>query len=106
MLDILADGYNVKYGARSIHHEVSTGIIISACTSSQHHLALCCLVKVERRVINQLAAAYEQQLISKGSDVRLVIETRVDEGPVIKLLVQGKPAEINRAGFLKSLNVP
>ena len=23
VLDVLADGYNVKYGARSIHHEVS-----------------------------------------------------------------------------------
>lgn len=22
VLDILADGYNIKYGARSIHHEV------------------------------------------------------------------------------------
>lgn len=25
VLDILADGYNVKYGARSIHHEVDVG---------------------------------------------------------------------------------
>ena len=56
-------------------------------------------------MINQLAAAYEQQLISKGSDVRLVTETGEDAGPVVKLLVQGKPAQLNRAGFLQSLNV-
>lgn len=29
VLDVLADGYNVKYGARSIHHEVSHVVVRS-----------------------------------------------------------------------------
>ena len=77
----------------------------SIFTSSHYFLALFDLLKVERRVINQLAAPYEQQLISKGSDVPLVTETSKDTGAVIKLLVKGTPAEINRAGLLQSLNV-
>ncbi|XP_065668496.1 mitochondrial disaggregase isoform X5 [Hydra vulgaris] len=47
VLEVLADGYNVHYGARSIKHEV------------------------ERRVINQLAAAHERKLITKNNIVRL-----------------------------------
>lgn len=43
----LADGYDVNYGARSIKHEV------------------------ERRVVNQLAAAYEYGLIGTGSVVQV-----------------------------------
>ena len=29
---------------------------------------------MERRVINQLASAFEQQLLTKGSDVKLVVD--------------------------------
>lgn len=47
VLDILADGYDVHYGARSIKHEV------------------------ERRVVNQLATAYERDLIKDNSQVQL-----------------------------------
>ncbi|XP_047126650.1 mitochondrial disaggregase isoform X3 [Hydra vulgaris] len=47
VLEVLADGYNIHYGARSIKHEV------------------------ERRVINQLAAAHERKLITKNNIVRL-----------------------------------
>ncbi|XP_072376408.1 mitochondrial disaggregase-like [Diabrotica undecimpunctata] len=43
----LADGYDVSYGARSIKYEV------------------------ERRVVNQLAAAHEQGFIGKGSAVQV-----------------------------------
>ncbi|XP_056298101.1 caseinolytic peptidase B protein homolog [Pseudoliparis swirei] len=50
VLDLLADGYNMHYGARSIKHEV------------------------ERRVVNQLAAAYEQQLLPKGCTLRLTVQ--------------------------------
>ncbi|CAK9297050.1 unnamed protein product [Gordionus sp. m RMFG-2023] len=50
VLDVLADGYNVRYGARSIKYEV------------------------ERRVVNQLAAAYEQNLVEKGSSIHLKVE--------------------------------
>ena len=32
------------------------------------------VLQVERRVVNQLAAAYEQQVISQGSRVHLMVE--------------------------------
>ncbi|XP_053312581.1 caseinolytic peptidase B protein homolog [Spea bombifrons] len=50
VMDVLADGYNVHYGARSIKHEV------------------------ERRVVNQLAAAYEQDLLPRGCTLRIAVE--------------------------------
>lgn len=43
----LADGYDVCYGARSIKYEV------------------------ERRVVNQLAAAHEKGVIGKGSTINI-----------------------------------
>lgn len=48
VLNVLADGYDIRYGARSIKHEV------------------------ERRVINQVAAAHEQGLLPKDCKLRLV----------------------------------
>uniref|UniRef100_A0A8D2Q753 ClpB homolog, mitochondrial AAA ATPase chaperonin n=1 Tax=Varanus komodoensis TaxID=61221 RepID=A0A8D2Q753_VARKO len=50
VMDVLADGYNLHYGARSIKHEV------------------------ERRVVNQLAAAYEQDLLPRGCTLRIVVD--------------------------------
>ncbi|NXV81328.1 CLPB protein, partial [Atlantisia rogersi] len=50
VMDVLADGYNLHYGARSIKHEV------------------------ERRVVNQLAAAYEQELLPRGCTLRIAVE--------------------------------
>ncbi|XP_075054450.1 mitochondrial disaggregase [Mixophyes fleayi] len=50
VMDVLADGYNVHYGARSIKHEV------------------------ERRVVNQLAAAYEQDLLPQGCTLKITVE--------------------------------
>nr|XP_022325066.1 caseinolytic peptidase B protein homolog [Crassostrea virginica] len=47
VVDVLADGYDVHYGARSIKYEV------------------------ERRVVTQLAMAHERQLIEKGCVIRL-----------------------------------
>ncbi|KAH3842131.1 caseinolytic peptidase B protein homolog [Dreissena polymorpha] len=49
VIDALADGYDVHYGARSLKYEV------------------------ERRVVSQLAMAHERQLIEKGSIVYLVV---------------------------------
>ncbi|XP_046891904.1 caseinolytic peptidase B protein homolog [Hypomesus transpacificus] len=60
VLDLLAGGYNLHYGARSIKHEV------------------------ERRVVNQLAAAYEQELLPKGCTLRLTVQSQAragEEGP-------------------------
>nr|XP_033803424.1 caseinolytic peptidase B protein homolog isoform X2 [Geotrypetes seraphini] len=50
VMDVLADGYNLHYGARSIKHEV------------------------ERRVVNQLAAAYEQNLLPWGCTLRIAVD--------------------------------
>ncbi|XP_061485145.1 mitochondrial disaggregase isoform X2 [Rhineura floridana] len=50
VMDVLADGYNLHYGARSIKHEV------------------------ERRVVNQLAAAYEQDLLPHGCTLRITVD--------------------------------
>ncbi|XP_015776405.1 PREDICTED: caseinolytic peptidase B protein homolog [Acropora digitifera] len=50
VIDALADGYDVHYGARSIKHEV------------------------ERRVVNQLAAAHERELISPGCSLHLTVD--------------------------------
>lgn len=63
----LADGYDVNYGARSIKYEV------------------------ERRVINQLAAAHENGSIGKGSIVQVsAIWPDESDAPHIKLKVKGQ----------------
>ncbi|KAI5712785.1 hypothetical protein M8J76_010766 [Diaphorina citri] len=69
---ILADGYDVHYGARSIKHEV------------------------ERQVVSQLAAAHEKSVIGKGSFVRLYVQWSKEvsedsaKGGIIKLKVKKK----------------
>ncbi len=73
VLEILADGYNVYYGARSIKHEV------------------------ERRVVTQLAAAHESDHLEKGSVVRISVleeeakdESDRSEGPKLRMTVRKK----------------
>ncbi|XP_040901415.1 caseinolytic peptidase B protein homolog [Toxotes jaculatrix] len=69
VLDLLAGGYNMHYGARSIKHEV------------------------ERRVVNQLAAAYEQELLPKGCTLRLSVQSDGQEeqsSPSLRLEVVGE----------------
>ncbi|XP_004075803.1 caseinolytic peptidase B protein homolog [Oryzias latipes] len=69
VLDLLAGGYNLHYGARSIKHEV------------------------ERRVVNQLAAAYEQELLPKGCTLRLSVHSDGQEecgAPSLRLEVLGE----------------
>ncbi|KAM9733302.1 mitochondrial disaggregase [Menidia menidia] len=69
VLDLLAGGYNLHYGARSIKHEV------------------------ERRVVNQLAAAYEQELLPKGCTLRLTVQSEGQEErsmPSLRLQVVGE----------------
>ncbi|XP_066018038.1 mitochondrial disaggregase isoform X2 [Pocillopora verrucosa] len=65
VLDVLADGYNIHYGVRSIKHEV------------------------ERRIVNQLAAEHEQELISSGCTLHLTVSRPKDNSeevaPTIKL---------------------
>uniref|UniRef100_A0ABM0N1I6 Caseinolytic peptidase B protein homolog n=1 Tax=Saccoglossus kowalevskii TaxID=10224 RepID=A0ABM0N1I6_SACKO len=55
VLDVLADGYNVRYGARSIKHEV------------------------ERRVVNQLAAAHERSLIHNDCHINITVNDPSNE---------------------------
>ncbi|XP_070685815.1 mitochondrial disaggregase [Pempheris klunzingeri] len=69
VLDLLAGGYNMHYGARSIKHEV------------------------ERRVVNQLAAAYEQELLPKGCTLRLSVQSEDQHersAPSLRLEVVGE----------------
>ncbi|KAM9801515.1 mitochondrial disaggregase [Neosynchiropus ocellatus] len=69
VLDLLAGGYNMHYGARSIKYEV------------------------ERRVVNQLAAAYEQELLPKGCTLRLCVQSEGQEersAPSLRLEVVGE----------------
>uniref|UniRef100_A0A672GUM3 ClpB homolog, mitochondrial AAA ATPase chaperonin n=1 Tax=Salarias fasciatus TaxID=181472 RepID=A0A672GUM3_SALFA len=69
VLDLLAGGYNMHYGARSIKHEV------------------------ERRVVNQLAAAYEQELLPKGCTLRLSVQSEdptEHSAPNLRLEVVGE----------------
>ena len=72
VLDYLAyEGYNVYYGARSIKHEV------------------------ERRVVTQLALAYENGQLANGSTVRLLVDDNFDDGeanPKLRLRIR-KTAE-------------
>ena len=50
-------------------------------------------LQVERCVVNQLAAAYEQELLPKGCTLRLCVDTPLEEeggaGPTLKLEVVG-----------------
>jgi len=70
VLSLLADGYNVHYGARSIKHEV------------------------ERRVISQLALAHETDQISPKSRVKLST-TGTADGDIgaLRITVKKKDAE-------------
>ena len=74
VLNHLADGYNVYYGARSIKHEV------------------------ERRVVAELALAHEQDKLSTGSEIRLSIADFSKNGnkydnitePTLKMTIKRK----------------
>ncbi|KAK7476736.1 hypothetical protein BaRGS_00032029 [Batillaria attramentaria] len=54
VVDVLTDGYDVHYGARSLKYEV------------------------ERRVITQLAMAHERQMIKPGSVIRIAVTNPED----------------------------
>uniref|UniRef100_A0A7N8YJA0 ClpB family mitochondrial disaggregase n=1 Tax=Mastacembelus armatus TaxID=205130 RepID=A0A7N8YJA0_9TELE len=83
VLDLLAGGYNMHYGARSIKHEV------------------------ERRVVNQLAAAYEQELLPKGCTLRLSVQSEgQEEGsmPSLRLEVVGEDSSRRMLDIRPPLN--
>lgn len=67
MESALADGYDVNYGARSIKYEV------------------------ERRVVNQIAAAHENGLLGKGCTVLITVNwPEHSDLPQVKLKVRKK----------------
>ncbi|XP_053241316.1 caseinolytic peptidase B protein homolog isoform X1 [Podarcis raffonei] len=72
VMDVLVDGYNLHYGARSIKHEV------------------------ERRVVNQLAAAYEQDLLPRGCTLRITVDD--SDKRLLKAKGSSSPAEGQRKG--------
>ncbi|XP_066522537.1 mitochondrial disaggregase [Hoplias malabaricus] len=88
VLELLARGYNLHYGARSIKHEV------------------------ERRVVNQLAAAYEQELLPKGCTLRLMVdgELGVEEAeaegvtPTLRLELVGEDSKTQKLDIRLPLN--
>lgn len=86
VLDLLARGYNLHYGARSIKHEV------------------------ERRVVNQLAAAYEQELLPKGCTLRLTVDGELEEetegaaAPSLRLELVGKDSKSRKLDIRPPLN--
>ncbi|KAK4314604.1 hypothetical protein Pmani_014115 [Petrolisthes manimaculis] len=70
VFDVLADGYNVYYGARSIKHEV------------------------ERRLVNQLAMAHESGLITPGCTVFVYADLPKSEEEKYKLQDSPSPIKI------------
>ena len=85
--NVLADGYNVYYGARSIKHEV------------------------ERRVVAQLALAHETEQLTKGSQVRIsVVRQEVEEQeeteiePVLRISIK-KPDQEKYVDLNENLSV-
>ena len=56
-----------------------------------HYARVVSIAQVERKVVNLLAAAYEQGAIAKGSHVELVVDQEGEERrSVIKLKDSGK----------------
>ncbi|XP_017754725.1 PREDICTED: caseinolytic peptidase B protein homolog [Eufriesea mexicana] len=83
VLSLLAEGYDIHYGARSIKYEV------------------------ERRVVNQLAAAHEQGQLEKGCCVLLKVKWHKN-GANIALSIQRKGAkdfvDISTDNLIKNVN--
>ncbi|KAJ8410854.1 hypothetical protein AAFF_G00188110 [Aldrovandia affinis] len=87
VLDLLVGGYNLHYGARSIKHEV------------------------ERRVVNQLAAAYEQELLPKGCTLHLSVDTGAEvegqegqPGPSLRLDIVGADSSSRKLEIRPPIN--
>ena len=86
------NGYDINYGARSIKHEV------------------------ERRVVNQIAAAHENSLIVKGSHILITADLNqsLDDFNVIKeddfkkniLLLEHVSKTIEIGGPIEIVNTP
>lgn len=106
VLDVLADGYNIRYGARSLKHEVRKwlSVLVTETIVTRNSFKtwrpntkfyiVPFHKQVDRRVVNQLAAAFEQQLIKKGTRVHIGVGEIDSQQPTIKLQVlddKGQP---------------
>lgn len=96
----------MHYGARSIKHEVhryrntdrrvglgNTAIISHNINHNLTSPISSLIPQVERRVVNQLAAAYEQELLPKGCTLRLSVQSEDEEEqgtPSLRLEVVGE----------------
>ena len=70
VLSLLAEGYNIYYGARSIQHEV------------------------ERRVVAQLALAHELGQLRQGCDVNFNLDNQSQEADAsLKMVISGGTAQ-------------
>lgn len=64
-------------------------------------------VQVERRVVNQLAAAYEQELLPKGCTLRLTVDggpQEKDEALTLRLEVMGEDSTSQKLDIRPPLN--
>ncbi|XP_029654221.1 caseinolytic peptidase B protein homolog [Octopus sinensis] len=67
VVEVLIDGYDIHYGARSIKHEI------------------------ERRIISQIAFAHEQELIKEGSTITLKIDGNSSENVCGRIKLEFSP---------------
>ena len=50
--------------------------LVYSCVDTQNIFVSCCPPQVERRVVNLLAMAFEQQTIKPGTRVKLAVDTK------------------------------
>lgn len=93
-----------------MHFSISQKEIESPSVISQHSSALF-YCQVERQVVNQLAAAYEQELLPKGCTLLLTVdegmEDRRKEGgtaPSLRLELVGEDSKFQKLEIRPPLN--
>jgi len=104
VIAILAQGYNIRYGARSIQHE---GLFLSFSYSPSnlplpplHISSVNCGITfissalVEKRVVNQLAKAHEVDELLNGGKAHLYL----DDDKKIRIDIS-KPTKEKKGGF-------
>ena len=73
------------------YHFEQSHVIKNVCIDSSYHNCLSVRiifsVKVERAVVNQLAIAFERQVIKQGEHVRLIVDYPKDGKPAVKIAI-------------------
>ncbi|ORX48554.1 hypothetical protein DM01DRAFT_324906 [Hesseltinella vesiculosa] len=78
VVDMLARGYNIRYGARSIKYEV------------------------ERKVVNLIAKANENDEVVDGGCVHLILDKTTSNRRLCKLVIQKKGGDDKKSGWFGS----